>query len=100
MLLQLRRKLGAVAPIGPLAWELPHAASVALKKKDLFVPEEGDLEALVTVEDDAPDDFFFWWSWLSGPHSAAAELKQEDNARSLLPWQVCMLIHLHVIKMY
>ena len=32
-LLWLWRKLAAVAPIGPLAWEPPNATGVALKKK-------------------------------------------------------------------
>ena len=31
--LWLWRRAGAVAPIGLLAWELPHAAGMALKKK-------------------------------------------------------------------
>ena len=33
MLLWLWCRLAAVAPIGPLAWELPYAAGAALKKK-------------------------------------------------------------------
>ena len=33
MLLWLWRRPAAVAPIGPLDWEPPYAASVALKKK-------------------------------------------------------------------
>ena len=33
MLLWLWCRLAAVAPIGPLAWEPPHATDVALKKK-------------------------------------------------------------------
>ena len=33
MLLWLWCRLAAVAPIRPLAWELPHAAGVALKSK-------------------------------------------------------------------
>ena len=33
MLLWLWCRLAAVALIGPLAWELPYAAGVALKKK-------------------------------------------------------------------
>ena len=32
-LLWLWRKLAAIAPIGPLAWEPPNATGVALKKK-------------------------------------------------------------------
>ena len=31
--LWLWRRPGATAPIGPLAWELPYAADMALKKK-------------------------------------------------------------------
>ena len=30
----LWRRLAAAAPIQPLAWELPHAANLALKKKE------------------------------------------------------------------
>jgi len=33
--LWLWRSLAAVAPIGPLAWEPPHATSVALKSKKI-----------------------------------------------------------------
>ena len=32
-MLQLWRRLAAVVPIRPLAWELPHALGAALKKK-------------------------------------------------------------------
>ena len=33
MLLWLWRRLAAMAPIGPLAWELPYAAGAALKRQ-------------------------------------------------------------------
>ena len=33
VLLWLWRRLAATAPIGPLAWEPPHAAGVALEKE-------------------------------------------------------------------
>ena len=33
VLLWLWRRLAAVAPIGPLAWELPYAAGAALKSR-------------------------------------------------------------------
>ena len=33
VLLWLWCRLAAVAPTGPLAWELPHAAGVALKRQ-------------------------------------------------------------------
>ena len=33
MFLWLWRRPAAAAPIGPLAWELPHAAGAALKRK-------------------------------------------------------------------
>ena len=33
VLLWLRRRPAATAPIGPLAWELPYAAGVALKRQ-------------------------------------------------------------------
>ena len=39
MLLQLWYTLGAAAPTGPLAWELPYAADSALKSR-----EEGEGE--------------------------------------------------------
>ena len=34
VLLQLWRRLAATAPIEPLAWKLPYATGVALKKKE------------------------------------------------------------------
>ena len=37
MLLWLRHRLAAAAPIGPLASELPYAEGVALKKKKLHL---------------------------------------------------------------
>ena len=35
--LWLWRRLAAVAPIGPLAWEPPYAADVALEKTDIYI---------------------------------------------------------------
>ena len=39
-LLWLWRRPAAVAPIGPLAWELPYAAGVALKKTNKKNPPQ------------------------------------------------------------
>ena len=36
-LLWLWQRLAAVAPIRPLAWELPYAAGVALKSKEIKI---------------------------------------------------------------
>ena len=37
VLLWLWSRLEAVAPIGPLAWEPPYAAGVALKKRKKYI---------------------------------------------------------------
>ena len=37
VLLWLWCRPAAAAPIGPLAWELPHAAGVALKRKIIII---------------------------------------------------------------
>ena len=36
-LLWLWHRLAAVAPMGPLAWELPYVTSAALKRKKKFI---------------------------------------------------------------
>ena len=41
-LLWLWYRLAATAPFGPLAWELPYAMGVALKKKKKIEEEEED----------------------------------------------------------
>ena len=40
-LLWLWRRLAAVAPIGPVAWELPYVVGVALKSKNKLINKYG-----------------------------------------------------------
>ena len=54
-LLWLWCRLAAAAPIGPLAWELPYAMSVALKrKKDLMIVFLGGVSLSVCLFADLP----------------------------------------------
>ena len=44
----LWRRLAATAPIGPLAWEPPHAAGVALKKSRVLGSKQGGMVSAFT----------------------------------------------------
>ena len=54
-LLWLWLRPAALAPIGPLAWEFPHAMSVALKSKEKKKKKENHVDLSV-----ADDTMKFW----------------------------------------
>ena len=59
MLLWLRCRLGAVAPIRPLAWEPPYATGAALKiKKKKKERERGSKVALQVHRDEQIQEIF------------------------------------------
>ena len=69
-LLWLRQRLAAVAPIHPLAWELPYATGAALEKKKKRKKEKKESYVITSA-------IFYW------PHRSTLEQCERELPKSL-----------------